>query len=94
MYYEFCWVLGREEPVKKYASLGATWINKRNVIASHNHRFMIPENANKIPEDYNTNELLNFLLSPDYQFYNENYNYNSKDLEGKDQRQDERNVIL
>jgi|TARA_Y100000310_G_C20438017_1_gene694666 hypothetical protein len=55
---------------------------------------MIPENANKIPEDYNTNELLNFLLSPDYQFYNENYNYNSKDLEGKDQRQDERNVIL
>ena len=83
-----------EEPVKKYASLGATWINKRNVIASHNHRFMIPENANKIPEDYNTNELLNFLLSPDYQFYNENYNYNSKDLEGKDQRQDERNVIL
>ena len=52
------------------------------------------ENANKIPEDYNTNELLNFLLSPDYQFYNENYNYNSKDLEGKDQRQDERNVIL
>lgn len=23
---------------------------------------MIPENANKIPEDYNTNELLNFLF--------------------------------
>ena len=29
---------------------------------------MIPENANKIPEDYNTNELLNFYTSPDYQF--------------------------
>jgi len=24
---------------------------------------MIPENANKIPEDYNTNELLNFGLT-------------------------------
>jgi hypothetical protein len=54
---------------------------------------MTQENANKTLVNYKINELLLFLSSRIAECYIENYNYKSKDWEGKDQPQDERNVI-
>jgi len=55
---------------------------------------LLPSTANRKFVDYKINELLKLLMNNNLKFLIVNYNPKRKDLEEKDQRQDERNVIL